>query len=144
MRNPPLALFLLIAAACGCSVRVELADESTTTAEAPPSITTEKSRTAVEVGVFTDNQSEPAPAPPVTSEKSKTFQPAREPALPPSTHEPPARGADDLVPVKPAQNSVVVVTNVVNIKHLDREWQQPAHPSPVGGRICALTALQSQ
>jgi hypothetical protein len=75
----------------------------------------------VEVGFLADQESEPAPAPPVASEKSKTVQTAREPALPPSTHEPPARGAEDLVPVKPAQNSIVVVENVVNIKHLDRE-----------------------
>jgi hypothetical protein len=115
MKIQPLTLLLALTAAfTGCSVKVDLADENTTTAEAPPSTITEKSRTAVSLGFLVDQKSEPTPAPSVASEESKTIEQAREPAAQPATTEPPSRGAEDLVPVKPVQNSIVVVTNVVN------------------------------
>lgn len=110
MKNQPLILLValaLLAAACGCSLKVDLADENTT----------EKSRVAVEVGFLVDRESEPEPAPPTASEESKTVEPAREPASPPATPEPLSRGAED---VKPAdRRSVFVVKNVINIQHLD-------------------------
>ena len=77
MRNQPLLLLLtpiLLAATGGCSVKVDVADSSTT--QAPPSTITEKSRTAVEVGFLVDQKS----------------QPAHEPAPPPPTPDPPLWG----------------------------------------------------
>lgn len=120
MKNQPLALLLVAlaaaTAACGCSVRVDLADESTTTAEAPPSTITEKSRTAVSLALFTDNQSQSAP---VASEKSKTVQSAREPAFPPATPEPPSRWVQDPKSSQSDRKSVTLITNFVNVVEKD-------------------------
>jgi hypothetical protein len=109
MKNQPLALLLALAATSGCSVKVDVADESTTTAEAPPSTITEKSRTAVQVGLLVDQESAPAPAPPVAtaSEKPKTVKRAQEPAPPTATPKPPSRGAEDVKPAKSDRRSVV-------------------------------------
>ena len=120
MRSLQLALFIFAAALTaivGCSVKVDVSDQNTD----------EKSRTAVEVGLFAGNQSELPPAPPATPEKSETFQPAHEPAPPPPTFEPPSRGSEDSVPVKPARNSIVVVKNVVNVYDFDVQRHHETH-----------------
>lgn len=113
----PLILIALAAAFTGCSVKVDVSDESTA----------EKSRTAVEVGLLVDQKSEPAPAPPATVEKSKTVQPAHESAPPPPTPDPPFRGAEDWASSESARVSVVVVENVINIKHLDIDRHHDTH-----------------
>lgn len=105
-----IAALLAVAAGGGCSAKVEVSDESTT----------EKSRVAVEVGLFTDNQSKTEPALPVALEKSKTIQSAREPAPPPATPAPPSRGADDVIPVLKS-------VQVINIYDFDIQRHDHTH-----------------
>ncbi len=92
MKNQPLVPLLLIALAAaftGCSVRVDLADENTTTAEAPPSTITEKNRTAFSLGFLVDQESQPEPVPPVAmSKRSRAIEPVHEPASPPPNSRP--------------------------------------------------------
>ena len=121
MKNYLLPALILLTAAAGCSVKVDVADENTTTAEAPPSITAEKSRTAVEVGFLVDREPEAT-----ASERSKTVQPEPEPAPQPPTPDPPSRETEDLKS-ESDRRSVVVVQNVINIKHLDIERHRHIH-----------------
>ena len=116
MRNPPF-LLVALAAAVGCSVKVDVSDSSAA----------EKSRTAVALGFLVDQKSEPAPAPPVatSSEKLETFQPMSNPTPPPPTPDPPLWGRG--VKSGPDQKSVTVVKNVINIKHLDIERHRHIH-----------------
>ena len=135
MRSLQLALItfaaLLAAALTGCSLKVDIADENTTTAEAPPSVTSEKSRTAVQVAFLVDQKSEPVAMP----EKSKTVHPADEPAPPLPTPEPQSRGAEDLESSESDRVSVVVVENVLNYDiDIHRHHDIHYHSEPPKGR----------
>ena len=121
MKNYLLPALILLTAAAGCSVKVDVADENTTTAEAPPSITAEKSRTAVEVGFLVDREPEAT-----ASERSKTVQPEPEPAPQPPTPDPPSRETEDLKS-ESDRRSVTVVQNVINIQHVDIERHHDTH-----------------
>ena len=118
-RPPPaLALLLaptiaLLAVAAGCSARVEV---ETTAADIDPPVVVEK--TAVELDLFTDRESEPAPEPPAaTPEKCNVIQESR------PAPEPVSRETESVS----AEKSVKVVRNVVNIYEGDLHLHNDTH-----------------
>ena len=90
----------------------------------------------VKLGLLVDQKSEPATAPPTaTSEESKTVEPAQETASPRPTPEPQSHEAEDVESFESDRTSVVVVQNVVSYDiDIHRHHDIHYHSEPRKGR----------